>query len=193
MNNEIKLSPNRKMQLIALVISLCVLKIANTVLTVLCGSAEGGLLGAIVLAVMAFLYVYSVGQGATAEHFHPHAVLYKLTPINALATVKNALLVRHFDDKQWRSENIDAEQGTALFVCKYVDKLNDKVVVERKIQLTVQVERVNEAVSVRLVYEPINFAPLEKIPPAEFCAQTTMFLEGQLAAAQDVIFAGVAS
>lgn len=189
MNDEIKLSVNRKLQLIAAVIGFGALTIANQVLTVLAGSAEGGLLGALVVGAATFAYVCSKGQASTADYFHPHAGLYKLTAVNALAVVKNALMTKHFDDRQWRQENIDAELGTALFVCKYVDKPNEKVVLERKIQLSVCVKRVEDVVSVRLVYEPVNIGPLERIQPAEFCGQTTAFLEAELLAAQEVVFA----
>ncbi|RTL42427.1 MAG: hypothetical protein EKK48_10555 [Candidatus Melainabacteria bacterium] len=189
MSNGIKLSTNSKLRLIAVVLGLGSLTIANQVLAVLSGSAEGGLLGALVVGVATFAYVCSKGQGATAEYFYPHAGLYKLTAVNALAVVKNALMTKHFDDRQWRQENIDAELGTALFVCKYVDKPNEKVVLERKIQLSVQVRRVEDAVSVRFVYEPVNIGPLERVQPAEFCAQTTAFLESELMAAQEVVFA----
>ncbi len=191
-HNEIKLSTSKQLQLVAVVIGLGALTVANQVLTVLCGSAQGGFLSALLVGAGTFAYVCLKGQRSAVEHFNPHAGLYDLTAVNALAVVKNALMAKHFDDKQWRLENIDAELGTALFVCKYMDKPNEKVIIERKLQLNVLVQRINDAVSVRLTYEPVNIGPLEQIQPAEFCAQTTAFIESALTAAQHVVFAGAA-
>lgn len=188
MNGDIKLSTSKKLQLIALVIAACALKCVAWILGVLCGSAAGGLLAGLVVAVGIFAFICSKGHGPMIDHFQPASLLYRLTPINALAVVKNALMSKHFDDKQWRNENVDADTGTALFVCKYMDKQNEKTIVERKIQLTVSVCRLNDGVTVCFVYEPVNIGPLERIPPAELCARTTAFLEEQLSEAERVVF-----
>ena len=50
--------------------------------------------------------------------------------------------------------------------------------------LKVSVERICDAVSVRFVYDPVGLGSLEKIQPAEFCRETTAFLELQLANAE---------
>jgi hypothetical protein len=187
MNENIKLSTNTKLQLIAIVIALGAVTVANWVLTVLCGSAYGGLIGAFLVGAGVFAYVCSRGQGSALEHFHPPAVLYRLTPIKALAVIKTALSIRYVEDKHWRSEIIEAEEGSAVFICKYVDRANEKMILERILLLKVAVERISDAVSVRFVYETPGLGCMEKIQPAEFCRETTAFLELQLANAEMIL------
>jgi hypothetical protein len=187
MNDTIKLSTSKKLQLIAMVIALGAVTVANSVLTVLCGSAYGGLIGALLVGAGVFAYVCFRGQGSALEHFHPAAVLYRLTPIKALAVIKTALMTKYFEDKHWRSEIIEAEEGSAVFICKYADKPDEKTILERTLLLTVSVERISDAVSVRFVYEAPGLGSMLKIQPAEFCRETTAFLELQLANAEMIL------
>ena len=184
---HVKLSTDKRLQLIAVAIAIGVITIANKVLSFVCDSSFGGLIGALIIGAGAFAYVCSRGLGSALEHFHPPAVLFRLTPIKALGTIKSVLNAKYFDEKHWRLDNIDADEGQALFICKYVDKPSEKIVLERIILLKVHVERIADAVSVRFVYEAPSIGSLEKTQPAEFCRETTAFLELQLANAEMVL------
>lgn len=182
-----KLSTNKGLQLIAMVIACGAISVAYEVLSFLSASPCGGFLGALIVGAGVFAFVCSRGLGSTLEHFHPPAVLYRLTSIKALGVIKTALNGKYFEDKHWRLESMEAEDGSAIFICKYVEKPNVITVLERLIMLTVTVERIADAVSVKFVYEAPAIGSFEKTQPAELCRETTAFLELQLGNAEMIL------
>lgn len=182
-----KLSTNKGLQLIAMVVACGAITIAYEVLSFLSASPCGGFFASMIVGAGVFAFVCSRGLGSTLEHFHPPAVLSRLTPIKALGVIKIALNAKYFEDKHWRLETLEAEEGSAIFICKYVEKPNVITVLERLIQLTVKVERIADAVSVQFVYEAPGIGSSEKTQPAELCRETTAFLELQLGNAEMIL------
>ncbi len=175
---------NWKIQAVAFVIAICAMTLLHNPLSFLCGSPGGGLIGALIAGVGIFAFICLRAQGSAMEHFHPPAALYELSTIKALAAIKNGLTTKYFGERYWRFENLEPEEGTAFFVCKYMEKKSEKdPMQERTILLHVKVERVKNAASVRLEYEAVSAGVLEKVAPAEFCKETTEYLEQQLNAA----------
>jgi hypothetical protein len=175
---------NWKIQAAAFVIAICAMTLLHNPLSFLCGSPEGGLVGAILAGVGIFAFICLRAQGSTIEHFHPPAALYELSTIKALAAIKNGLTTKYFGERCWRFETLDQEEGTAFFVCKYMEKKSEKDTMQEKIILLhVKVERVKNAAGVCLKYDPVSAGVLEKVAPAEFCKETTEYIEQELNAA----------
>jgi hypothetical protein len=150
----------------------------------MCGSPIGASFVALGIGFGVFMLICFKWRGSTVDSLHPPAGLYQLTTIKALAAIKNALLIKYFDDKHWHFETLEPEEGTAFFVCKYQDRKNDKEPPkDRTILLHVKVNRVSNAASVQLDYELVSINSLEQDKPGEFCTQTTEHIEQQLQAA----------
>ena len=172
-----------KVQIIAAGVGFFAAVLLTKPLEFVCQSPVGSLV-AIGIGFGIFVLIRTKTGASAVEQFHPPAALYQLTTIKALAAIKNALAVKYFEDKHWQFQMLEPEEGTAVFVCKYHEKKSDKEPpIERTILMHVKVERVSSAVSVRMDYEPVSIGAGQKGPPAEFCKQTTEYLEEQLQAA----------
>lgn len=161
------------------------LNLANGAIGFLCGSAEGGVMGALVVASVIFVVVCMQLRAPVLKQLHPPGAVYRLPRVRALAVIKTALSVKYFDEsKRWRPENIDVEEGTAHYVCDYMYTTDEKTSVNRTVLLTVSVKNLGDVINVSFEYEPIGLAPIEQIEPAELCKQTTNYLEEELESAE---------
>jgi hypothetical protein len=104
----------------------------------------------------------------------------------ALTEVKDAISTQYFGERRWHLENVNPENLSLFYVCKFVQEMGQGEAttrVETVVTMKVQVTAIGDLCSVQLDFDTIAGGVSQQIN--DLCSQTTEYIEARLVSLQN--------
>ena len=134
-----------------------------------------------ITAIFVFRLVPTLVISKDPMILRPAARPYALSPMYTLTEIKDGMATQYFGDKRWHLENVNPENLSLFYTCKFQQELGAGEVKERQevvLTMRVQVASLAEASTVQIDFDTVAGGVSQDIN--DIFSQTNSFIEARL-------------